>query len=291
MRHSQCALLPSTRPGTHFTDGWAGGTFLKVFLLSWDSIQFPLGYEPRLHQLNHQGTHTLRHCLSLNQLGLRNEHFRSYCFLRSDVFSLIQLTVCVILSFTQRRTKLGKEICWGVPGILPWAHVFFLILVIKRFCNFWDITSVFCSVALWQCMSHARKILIVLAFHTFQQNRLRAVTLVAISSGQLCHTSLLCKKMRASHHLCSLHKMVLQNCHKIASTAQFRNFYSLKDAYKVRRTSVECYGYGFLIAARPRCDGYRSSWKLGVLGHDELEKALWAWVSTFTFAAHRVCVH
>ena len=30
-RHSQCALLPSTRPGTRFTDGWAGGIVLKVF--------------------------------------------------------------------------------------------------------------------------------------------------------------------------------------------------------------------------------------------------------------------
>ena len=28
MRHSQCTLLPSTRPGTRFTDGWAGGTIL-----------------------------------------------------------------------------------------------------------------------------------------------------------------------------------------------------------------------------------------------------------------------
>ena len=65
LRHSQCALLPSTRPGTRFTDGWAGGTFhTEISLLPWDLNQCPLGYEPRLHQLDHQGTHTHTHSLT-----------------------------------------------------------------------------------------------------------------------------------------------------------------------------------------------------------------------------------
>ena len=34
-------------------------SFWKFFLLSLDSIQCPLGYEPRLHQMNRQGTHSL----------------------------------------------------------------------------------------------------------------------------------------------------------------------------------------------------------------------------------------
>ena len=60
VRHSQCTLLPSTRPGTRFTYEWAEGIFLKGFVLSWDSIQCLLGYEPRLHQraLTHIHTHT-----------------------------------------------------------------------------------------------------------------------------------------------------------------------------------------------------------------------------------------
>ena len=38
--------FPSTRPGTRFTDGWAGGLKRKI-LLHRDSNQCPLGYEPR----------------------------------------------------------------------------------------------------------------------------------------------------------------------------------------------------------------------------------------------------
>ena len=61
MRHSQCTLLSSTRPGTHFTDGWAG-VLVIFFLLLCDSNQCPLGYiNTRLYRLNHQGTHTHTH--------------------------------------------------------------------------------------------------------------------------------------------------------------------------------------------------------------------------------------
>lgn len=55
-----CILCPqyNTRYSLYRWVGWS--TLHIFFLLPWDSNWSPLGYEPRLHQLSYQGTHT--HC-------------------------------------------------------------------------------------------------------------------------------------------------------------------------------------------------------------------------------------
>ena len=52
--------FPSTRPGTCFTDGWAGGLERKI-LLHRDSNQCPLGYEPKILPVEPPGTHKHTH--------------------------------------------------------------------------------------------------------------------------------------------------------------------------------------------------------------------------------------
>ena len=90
MRHSQCTLLPSTRPGTRFTDGWAGGLEVlfhtEISLLPWDLNQCPLGYEHHTHTHTHSLTHshttlthTLTHTGDVNQSLL----YTMYMYLQS----------------------------------------------------------------------------------------------------------------------------------------------------------------------------------------------------------------
>ena len=73
MRHSQCTLLPSTRPGTRFTDG-AGGLgvlfwWTEIFLLPWDRTGVLWVIKSKISPAYHHGTHTCTHTLTHLEAG------------------------------------------------------------------------------------------------------------------------------------------------------------------------------------------------------------------------------